>query len=253
MKKIFGYIEIRINKMSIKVYWACLEEEWLSAEEPEKVINRLSNFYNPKTKTYATPILGCPAIKTSLNNTYALKSIYDYKIIVDGTQVTAPLKDQAFYDNHIEVRSINDKFFSFQHRFIFFTDSPSLELTLYLHPFLEDNDVSKKCMLIPGVYDIGKWFRSTELPFFIKPSEDTFSIKTGDAYCYIKFDTKEKIVFEQFRWTPTLDEYRLDGFRLNGLNEKIRNLKDYYSMFKHKNLILQEIKKNRVGNFYGTD
>ena len=230
--------------MPIKVYWACLEDEWLAAEEPEKVIKRISKFYQPTEDTYLTPLLGCPAIRDELSNLYALRSLYDYSFTVTGTEVKSSVYDQKFYDKHVEVRSTDSKFFSFHQRFIFFTEEDSLNMTAYIYPFLEDNDVTKNCMIVPGSYDIGKWFRNLEFPFFLRPSSDTFSIKSGDVYSYIKFDTQEPIVFQQFRWNASLDEYRLDGFRLNLMNSKAKKLKDYYSMFKNKKLILKEIQNN---------
>ena len=228
------------------IYWACLEKEWFAAEEPEPIAKRFSSWYNPEIVSGTTSVLGCPAIRSTIKNVFALKSIYDYELKIDGDTVTASKYGQDFYDQHVEIRSIKNKFISFSNEFIFFTDEPSLEVTFYEYPFMEDNGVTDCCFSIPGTYDIGKWFRNTEFPFFLRPSKDTFSIKNGDVYSYMRVHTNDNISFKQFRWNDKLDELRLDGVFINGHNEKSRVLNDYYSMFKNKKIIIKEITSNLI-------
>jgi hypothetical protein len=181
--------------MSIKVYWACIEDGWMAAEEPESVIKRLKSWYNPKDISNRNGIIECPSVRGSLKNLYALKSIYDYDFTIQDGTIIAPKMGQEFFDSHVEIRSIEHKLFSFYHKFIFFTEDPSLEVTFYEHPFFENNEVSKNCMPVQGKFDIGKWFRNIEFPFFLRPESNTFSIRPGDAYCYIRFNTDSHIDF----------------------------------------------------------
>ena len=55
--------------MSINVYWACVEDEWMRAESPEKVSKRFyergikdKDFLNPAAINY------CPSFNTELKN-----------------------------------------------------------------------------------------------------------------------------------------------------------------------------------------
>jgi hypothetical protein len=228
--------------MSINVYWACLEDAWLLAEQPESVS---SKFYNTYTFTRDEPqsnINYCPAFNDNLKNLYSLKSIYDFNFIVDGDNVSTDKYDQKFFDDHVVIRSLRKKFFSFQHKYIFFTDSPSLKTTFYEYPFLEDNNITSRCIIPAGTFDIGRWFRNTEFAFFLKDGFNEFKITKGEVYSYVRFHTEESITFKQFRYTEKLDSYKRDCFQLT-INP-MKRLTNYYNNFKHKKLILREIQEN---------
>ena len=140
-------------------------------------------------------------------------------------------------DQHVVVRSIKKRFFSFAPgKFIYFTDAPSLNVTFYEYPYLEDNNITSRCMPVAGQFNIGKWFRSSEFAFYLKSGVDTFKVERGEIYSYMRFHTDEKINFVQFRYTKNLDEFQKEGFALTHL--KLRKLETYYSMFKNKKKIL---------------
>jgi hypothetical protein len=112
---------------------------------------------------------------------------------------------------------------------------------------MEDNNITKKCICIPGTLDIGKWFRTTDFAFFLKKEYDSFDIKEGEIYQYIKFHTNEKIIFKQFKINTKLREYLRDIN--NAKNSRIlkpRHLNEYYEMFKNKKQIIKEIKSNLI-------
>ena len=106
------------------------------------------------------------AISNEFGN--AIRSIYDYSFKLENDTCTSLLYNQKFFDDHVLVRSLEKKFFSFLVRYIFFTDSDSLEIMSGQHPFLEESEITKRCMLIPGGYDIGKHFRTLEFPFILR-------------------------------------------------------------------------------------
>jgi hypothetical protein len=147
-------------------------------------------------------------------------------------------------DKHLIVRSMEKRLFSFQSKYVYFTDAPSLNVTLYEYPYLENNNITTRCIPITGQFDIGKWFRNTEFAFYLKPEFDTFKIERGEIYSYMRFHTDKKINFIQFRHTKKLEEFQKEGFALTKLN--LGKLENYYSMFKNKKKILEEIKKNLI-------
>jgi hypothetical protein len=118
-------------------------------------------------------------------------------------------------------------------------------MTLGESPHLEDNNVSERCLVIPGQYDIGKWFRSTDMAFHLKKNYDQFKIEKDEVMFYVRFHTKEKINFKQFRFTETLSDYVKDGFKLNFFRS-MKFLPAYYAAFKNKKLILKEINENLI-------
>jgi hypothetical protein len=232
--------------MTTNVYWACLENEWMLAREPEPVIN---NFYkNIKIdKNNSKEIINyCPAFNDNLKNVYSMKSLYNYDFFIKEDEVCSNKFDQFFFDNHVSIRSIKNKFFGFYNRYIFFTDSDSLMTTFYEFPFLEDNNITNRCVPIPGKYDIGKWFRNTEFSFYLKKDFNEFKIEQGEIYSYIRFHTKEKINFTQFKYTKNIEEYQMDGYYLNNFHAKMKSLENYYKNFRVKKKILNEIKKEII-------
>lgn len=229
--------------MSINVYWACLEDQWQLANEPESVA---SVFYKKGLHDKTNPqscINYCPSFNKNLTNLYALRSLYEYEFTLGDNEVRTPYYDQDFFETHVSVRDFNSKFCSFKNKFIFFTDHESLNVTFYEFPFLEDNNITQRCMPVSGQFDIGKWFRNSEFAFYLKEGYDTFKIDRNEIFSYIRFHTEEKIVFNQFKMTDKLREYNNDGFKLN-FHGYLKTLENYYRSFRLKKLVLKEIKDN---------
>lgn len=226
--------------MSINVYWACIEKEWLRAETPTSVLSKL------KDKRYLTDtgVIQCPAFTDTLKNIFCLRSIYDYTFEVAQDNVTSNNYDQLFFDQHVNIRSLHNKLFSFEQHFVFFTDAPSLKLTGNFQPFLELNDINERCIVIPGTFDIGKWFRNIEFAFYLKEPYSQFKISEGDIYTYLKFHTDEKINFIQYRHTEKLANILRENINVRNNTSHLKNLSVYYKMFKTKKIILKEIKEN---------
>jgi hypothetical protein len=230
--------------MTINVYWTCIENEWLRAEQPEPVSNI---FYKERKFDKLDPHVNmhhCPAFNQHLYNMFGLKSIYNYKFSINNGSVQTDLYDQDFFNRHVNIKSINKKLFSFQQSFIFFTDQDSLPTTLSLPPYFEDNNITRRCTVLPGEMDIGKWFRTTDLSFFLKDNFDEFFIEEGEIFSYIKFHTLEKINFCQFRFTPLLGTYLFDVLASKNNKKRFFNLDKFYSLLKTKSLILKEIRNN---------
>jgi hypothetical protein len=230
--------------MSIIIYWACNENEWLRAKEPESVYkNFLKNIKNKKTDMEL-----CPSIKKYMKNTFFIKSIYDYNFeISEDKNVTSNSYNQSFFNNHVLVRSTSDKLFSFSQKHVFFTEEKTLEMSTGILPFLEDNNITKKCITIPGTLDIGKWFRSTDFAFFLKNNNNKFEIQEDEIYQYIRFYTDKKIIFKQFKINEKLSKYLSDISNAKEFRKiKPRVLEEYYQMFKNKKHIIKEIKNNLI-------
>ena len=231
--------------MSITVYWACTEKEWMRAIEPESIYRDFTK--NIKDKT--THMENCPSIRDYMKNTFSIKSLYSYNFQIsdDKQRAFSNLYDQKFFDEHVIVRSTIHKLFSFSQSFCFFTEKESLNMSAGIFPYLEDNDITKKCIPIPGTFDIGRWFRATDFAFYLKNDYNNFQIKEKDIFQYIKFDTEEKIIFKQFKINEKIENYLRDTSNAKENRDiKLRLLKNYYLMMKNKKNIINEIKNNLV-------
>ena len=228
----------------INVYWACIENEWMRASAPEAVS---SLFYKDRKFDKSLPDVNmhhCPSFNQHRENMFALRSIYSYKFEIRDNNVGTGDYDQQFFERHVNIKSIEKKLFSFQQSFIFFTDAESLPVTMSLPPYFEDNNITDRCVVIPGELDIGKWFRNTDLAFYLKRNYNEFCIEEGDIYCYMKFHTDQKINFIQYRQTDKLNNLLLDVVRSKNNKKKVFSIEKFYSMFRSKKMILKEIKEN---------
>lgn len=232
--------------MAINVYWASSDINWLAQKTPDLVI---SKFYNNNVKTNDENVIRsnrCPAIFDELQNTFNIYSIYDYEVTLANNSVYSNQYDQEFLKHYVEIRSFWHKLISYRQQLVFFTDEDSLEATVSLFPYMEDNNITKRCKIIPGKLDVGKWFRLIDFAFFLKEGHDTFKVDKDEVMYYIKFHTKEKINFKQFAFSDKLVNYSFacsNMVRYN-VNSPLLKLENYYKMFKHKKLILREIKDN---------
>jgi hypothetical protein len=227
----------------MNVYWACVEAEWMAATEPESVSKLFYEKYKFDKSEPDSMLNNCPSFNGHLKNLFAVRSLYDYEFKIDGDNVTS--QSNSNLDKRLVVRSLSNRFFTFFNKYIFFTDSPSLNVTFYEHPYLEDNDISSRCMIPSATFDIGKWFRPSEFPFFLKKEYNSFKINRGDIYSYIRFHTDDKIKFKEFRFNRTLSDFMWDSGNLqNGC--PMGSLANYYKSFRSKKLIMKEIKENLV-------
>ena len=228
---------------AINVFWACPEKEWMYAKEPDKISDIFYSRFKADENPYSH-INRCPSFNGSLKNLFALRSLYNYNFQIVDNNLISNLYNQEFFNSHITIRSINQKFFSFSNKFIFFTDEPSLNVTFYEYPFLEDNNITQRCMIPSGMFDIGKWFRPTEFAFFLKKDFNEFKIERNEIYSYMRFHTKNKINFKQFRFNSTFVPFITDGLEITNFN--LKTLENFYSLFKNKKFIIKEIKNNLI-------
>jgi hypothetical protein len=230
--------------MTINVYWASIEKEWMLARSPESVSSLFykKNLIDPNNRN--SQINYCPAFNNHLKNLYAIRSLYDYEFHLDNGNIISKDYDQEFYNDHVLIRSYDKRFFSFKNSYIFFTDETSLKTSFYEFPYFEDNNITKRCIPVAGQFDIGKWFRGTEFAFYLKEGFNSFKIERDEIYSYIRFHTDEKIKLIEFNYNDKLRQFNQERFEAISKVSKLKSLENYYMMLRHKKLILKEIKEN---------
>lgn len=228
--------------MSINVYWSCLEKEWMRSESPSPI-------FPPFAKRYSnldSGVVQCPALQDEHKNLFGIRSLYDYEFEIDleNNTVSTCDYDKEFYDWHVLVRDFSERFFTFSQEYIFFTDEKSLKMSAGLHPHLENNNITERCTIIPGMFDIGKWYRPIEFAFFLKPQFSTFKIEQNEIFQYIKFHTSKKINFIQYKESDMLKLYLNDVMNIRKNKKNVQSLVSYYKNFRLKKHILKNIKEN---------
>lgn len=219
----------------------------MRAKKPEPVIKSAML----KHKQYASNdsinrMLKCPAVIDEMRNLFLIKSIYDYELTIsDDCSINSTMYNQSFFDDHVIIRDAQAGFVSFTQPYIFFTDAKSLEISWMIPPYLEDNHITRSVYSFPGRFDIGKWFRTLDFPFFFRDGINQMLISEGDVYSYLKFHTNEKINFIKFMPTDRIKFFSDSCIRsTRGRKYGFNKIKDYYSTFNTKKYILQEIKNS---------
>ena len=232
----------------MNIYWACLDDNWVRAEKPESVAKLFFKSDKHSGDTTNLDLQYCPGFKDSIKNVFAIKSIHDYSFEINDGNVVSKLYDQSFFNNHVHIRSLEKKAFSFLANYIFFTDEKSLPMTAYEYPVFEQNNITNSCIPIQGKFDIGKWFRIIEFPFYLKNNVNEFKVEYGEIMYYIRFHTNKKINFKQFRATDLIKSYADENVASSLFLSKNflqgQGIEKFYGLMKTKKLILKEIKNN---------
>ena len=233
----------------ITIYWGVntdFSPEGIRAEAPISILQKISQERIPKDLVGEVDYNRCPALVDELINVYGVKSYYDYTLKFEKNDVSSPDYDQEFFHKHFVIKSFRGNLFEFHVNLYFFTDDPSLEMSL-LPAYLEDNSVINSTIMIPGKIDIGKYFRSLASAFHMKQNCNEVIFNRKEIYSYIKFHTKKKLKFKQFLWTPKLDEMGLIMMAAKNNKYDFMNLDYYYNIFDRFNFkkkMLKNIKEN---------
>lgn len=191
----------------------------------------------------------CPSVTDFSKNLFSLKSPINLEFTWTGNDIIFQnIYSEDFFKNMVVLRDAAGGSLSLRIIPYFFFTEESCELQ-YSAPLIGNNDFIKKCSVIPGQVNIGKWFRPTDHAFLIREQNQTVKIEKDDTLANVRFCTTEKIEFRKFYFTEKCDEYfnKVISFRQSQKN----TLKDYfnfmYSKFENsklKNSILKEIKSN---------
>ena len=229
------------------IYWGantCHSLEGIRADAPISILQKLFHERIPKNLVGEVDYNRCPALVDELINVYGVKSYYDYTLRFGKDGVSSPDYDQEFFDRHIITKSSN--LFFYRIIFAFFTEEPSLEMSL-LPAYMEDNSVVNNTIMLPGKIDIGKYFRGLEFAFHVKQNCNEIIFNRKEICYYIKFHTKKKLKFKQFLWTPELEEMGLLMMAAKRNKYDFMNLDYYYNIFDRFNFkkkMLKNIKEN---------
>ena len=229
------------------VYWSVLPEirATLRAQQPESLLTRVLENKSKFTNTTGHDNYEeCPAFVNAIKNTFVIKSLYDYEFEFSNNQVNSKDYNQEFMENNLFIRNIEQKLFTFKTPYIFFTKE-SLEATS-LQPYMENSYVNNNCTVIPGKFNIYKWFRGFDFDCYLK-NTNKFNVKEGEPLYYIQFHTNESINLKHFHMSDKLIQY----FRLvvdaKSFKRNNKNLDYFYKLFKTYKLnqkIYKEIKDN---------
>ncbi len=187
----------------------------------------------------------CPAVLDVLTSYYVIRAPYDLTFSIEktakGKSVVTFNYDQEFYDKHINNRpfdTLDNKLLTIG-RPTYFCANESVVLTV-MPAFLHKSKFLNNINLIPGEFDISKWFRPCDFTFEVIDDTQELSFKRGDPLYYIKFNTTKKIKFTRMEITPDLIKSTFAFVNLkniisgNTMEKNYEIAKEYVKVVKNK-------------------
>jgi hypothetical protein len=131
--------------------------------------------------------------------------------------------------------------YNLQH--IFFAEEPVLmRLT---SPWFHKAPHMQYGSLVPGNYDIGRWFRPINFEYNLWDGGTKLEIEAGEPLAYIEFGTDRKIVLKRFEATEKL--HTVGGEIIHARSKRWKTLGARYELFDRsplRKIILKEISEN---------
>ena len=225
----------------IVVYWGTPSIEWVRTEPPVSVLK----IFLPNKEGSQYP--RCPSVREGLKNIFALRATTDFDFEHTRGSLSSSISDTEHFNHMFSLRSEQDRLYSIKYTYMLITEEEDLNL-LYTPAYLEDTEFCNNTILVPGILNVGKYFRSTDCAFHLKKGVTGTRIKEGEPYAYINFLTNKNIVLKQFRHTPKLEELHN---AVLGIKEHrcpvYKPLSWYYEKVKRaglKRAVLKEVKDN---------
>ena len=228
----------------MNIYWTAYAEFDTISTFDFLQPNKLElNFSKDPSKSFTI----CPAYQDQIRNTYELKFPNTYNILLDKN-ISSPDYDQKYFDEMVNIRSMDDKLFSYNLRYLFYTDQP-LEISM-TPAYLTVNEFTQNTTLVPGKFDIGQWFRPLDCSFIMNSNQ--LQLKKDDTFAYIKFHTDKKINLINFYRSQNIIRLQNDLFKTRLYKpHKIKPMNYFYQLYnkiKFKKIIDKEVKSNIIKN-----
>lgn len=182
--------------------------------------------------------LRCPAFSDLAKNTFVHRAPVDTHAKLDfGRKRATYIFDNSLDENKFRVKLdfMRDptieghNLIQYTWPILFFSEEDSMMATLTA-PYFERTTSSQYGMVVPGRFDIGKWFRPMNMEFQLWEGVSEIKVVADEALCYIHFDTDKKIVFKKFIMNKEMDKLLVSILRASPFRRFAR-LSDRYRIF----------------------
>lgn len=200
--------------------------------------------------------LKCPAFSDLTKNTFVHRAPVDTHATLNfsGKRVSYILNSPADENKYkVKLEFIHQptlaghNLVQYSWPILFFSEEESMMATLTA-PYFERTVSQDYGVVIPGRFDIGKWFRNMNAEFQLWEGISEIKIAANEALFYVHFETKKKIVFKRFIISKEIERLRSSITSVSPFKKSAR-LSERYRMFEQsqsKQRILKLIKKQLV-------
>jgi hypothetical protein len=235
--------------MSITVYWAPNYEfgniDWnMLYADPISVFDK--QIEQKTTVDKWDSMFYCPAFKNLTKNTLEFKNPLASTFLFDEQGNVTPSKN-GMTAQTVRQPNIKDRFLlEYGITPIFFSDA-DISVTM-TSPWLETPQWASQANIVPGRYNIGKWFRAVNIEFMMGQGIKELTIEKDEPLAYFTFNTDEHVKFVRFKMDPELRRYSVSCATSTSWEPWIP-LADRYRRFQEsrmRSIILKKIKENIV-------
>lgn len=199
--------------------------------------------------------LRCPAVGNRLKKIFVFRSSADTHVnVIDGQHISYNIHsddDQRRYQTSVDILHQptleNCLLLNYVHPIIFFTDAPSLTVSIS-PPFFHKTVHSNYGAIVPGEFDVANWFRPMNFEFQLWSGVTELHVPAGEPIGYVECQTDAKIELRKFRLTPSLNRLSSSLIHVSP-HRRFTKLSEKYKLFKNARIsqgILKEIQDNLV-------
>jgi hypothetical protein len=238
---------------SVTVYWSYIgDQDFTSGPLPIRHDVFQKNIEN-------SYFYSCPAFKDSIRNVFTFKVNKEKHISLEKNQLLDVYNNPKNSDRYTEGIPVADNLYSIRdsslnahvnllygHSWIFFADQPLV--ARFTAPYSPPTSPTPGAMLAQGEFDIGNWYRSFNLEYFVPNTATEWNYNFGDPIFFVEFKTDKKIIFKEYDCQGSESLVRIEDNLVSTLDTMPigSGLTARYKMFKQnkiKNKILSEIQK----------
>ena len=240
----------KIN-MKTKIYWAPFFDEkenvdWsILYKQPEFLQKKIIKNIN-KTNLENNNLIYCPAVKNLTDRTFALKFPMDSHYQIKNQQIIYKSKNCIGAVKKHANNFTNNYLFVLNMSYAFFTEE-DINMTLTA-PYFSDSPHLKFGSIIPGKFNISKWFRNIDLEINLWTNKNELIIKENEDIAYVHFDTDKQIELVRFEMNTNLHKM-LRACSTSSVWEKFVPFSKRYKRFKESLMnkkIIKEIKNSLI-------
>ena len=206
--------------------------------EPKKLLNKVIEETKNINDSRLKDMLRCPAFSNLSKNTFYIENPIETEFnIVDGE---LKYSGDNFY--HCKISSGKNTI-TYGLPYIFFCED-DLEI-LMTSPHFSETTHTNYASLVPGRYNISKWFRPMNLEMFLLGNKNYFKMKEYEHMAYFTFLTDDKVELKRFNLSEDLRKISETCSTVSDWWKNVPLLKRYDRFLKTKTnkLVMKEIKK----------
>ena len=215
--------------------------------EPKRLLNNIVEETKDLKCERVKSMWRCPAFNNLGKNTFYVENPLTTEFdIVDNTEKGKELVYTGLHKYLCQL-SKNGNTFTYGLNYIFFSED-DLELMVTSPHFSKNVNYTKYARLVPGRYNISKWFRPVSLEMLFDDNQTHFRMEEYEHLAYFTFLTDDVVEMKRFDLNDNLRKISETCSDVSSwwANVPLVNRYERFLKIKKNKLVMSEIKKQLV-------